>query len=220
LEQLDLGHNQMERIEPDVFSGLLKLKKLNLDHNQLSNWDFYSKKMCSLEYLSLCHNKIDSCDAKQITISSLRVLNLSENRLTSLSANAFFGLSSLVSLILRKNNIATIEIGAFNGLYNLRYLSLAQNSYDSFNLSKLFFYQDWCFLNLMVLDLDMMCITTAPFSVGTQALTNDEKSLFGLIEMVLSKCRNRVIFRTNNRFWVNRLLQPLTTKGLLNLLGI
>ncbi|XP_037369788.1 lumican [Talpa occidentalis] len=165
LQWLILDHNLLEnsKIKGNVFSKLKQLKKLHINHNNLT--ELVGPLPKSLEDLQLTHNKITKLGSldglvnltfvhlqhnqlKEDVISSafrglksLEYLDLSFNQLTKLPS----GLPvSLLTLYLDHNKIGSIPEEYFKNFNGLQYLRLSHNELadsgihgNSFNVSSL-----------------------------------------------------------------------------------
>ena len=142
--ELDLGKNQISRIESGAFTGLNILKTLGLDENALEELrpDMFAG-------LDLLEN-----------------LNIGQNSILVVQPNTFFGLRNLKELWLTGNRLTEITSGMFNGLHQLEKLGIAQNSIASINsLANL--------QNLNMLNLQDNNLRQLPFGVfdGLTSLT-------------------------------------------------
>jgi len=109
LEILDLDNNQIDFIEKNSFSKLIKLEKLILSRNSLK--------------------KIDSIYLFD-GLQSLKFLNLSSNSIEFVSSYLFNQLQKLETLDLSFNRIQVLESYSFHKLINLKNLHLNDNAKD------------------------------------------------------------------------------------------
>uniref|UniRef100_A0A182WDG2 TIR domain-containing protein n=1 Tax=Anopheles minimus TaxID=112268 RepID=A0A182WDG2_9DIPT len=131
LETLDLSRNQLTStwVKRDTFAGQVRLVVLNLGHNQLSKVDQHVfKGLYSLQILNLEHNAIELlADGAFSDLKNLHALFLSHNRLRQIEPYHFSELYVLNQLILESNQIAYIHERAFENLTHLHDLSLNDN---------------------------------------------------------------------------------------------
>ncbi|KAI0977818.1 hypothetical protein GJ496_001876 [Pomphorhynchus laevis] len=160
LDYLDMSYNRLERIPNGVFNyltnlrtlllqgnklisiqctfkynpwrGLLKLKYLDLDYNQLRSisFDEYGCGLHSLVNLSLSGNKLWEFHACHFSkLMSLQSLQLSDNLIKSFNNCVFYNMSSIRSISLNTNRYLT-ELNETCALFNLpsRSVSLSGNS--------------------------------------------------------------------------------------------
>ena len=129
LETLEIDHNELESLPPDIFSGLSALEVLEIDSNPLESLppDIFSG-LSSLKVLEMGGIRLTSLPVHIFSgLSSLKRLHLSTNRLTSLPPDIFSGLSSLSELYLQDNQLSNLPKGIFVGLSSLRKLRLDGN---------------------------------------------------------------------------------------------
>ena len=127
-ENLILDGNQITEIEPGAFNGLVKLKKLHLNRNQLILKPAIFNGLAKLKELRLEQNELESLEPETFSgLSSLTHLSLDRNKLTFLEPGIFSGLSSLTSLSLDDNKLTTIDAGPFKDLPRPLSLSLRDN---------------------------------------------------------------------------------------------
>ncbi|XP_058054873.1 protein artichoke-like [Anopheles bellator] len=81
LTNMDLSFNELEAIDPLWFKGLLQLKVVNLERNQLTVLPALPTEL-SLDSLSLANNRVSSVSL--LREASIRALNISHNNLTHL----------------------------------------------------------------------------------------------------------------------------------------
>ena len=144
LKELDLSGNQFGRkntnIEP-LFK-MLKLKNLNLSHNDLlKNLNLrYSLLRSSLYELNLEFNKFDNKGVREISkITSLRVLNLSYNTLGERDINIepLLNMTGLKKLILRGNYLRTLNLSDNTLRGSLFELNLSRNKINSVGVEEI-----------------------------------------------------------------------------------
>lgn len=131
LEVLDLSQNELTStwINRDTFAGLVRLVVLNLGYNQLTKIDqnvFHG--LYSLQILHLEHNQIDTIANNAFSdLKNLHALTLSSNRLKRIEAFHLSDLYVLNQLFLESNFIESVDVRAFENLTNLNDLSLNDN---------------------------------------------------------------------------------------------
>ncbi|XP_071960126.1 uncharacterized protein [Antedon mediterranea] len=118
VEILDLSNNNMNYVYADVFSGMTKLQKLYLNHNNL--------------YLML---KTDDPVFFLNNLSSLLQLDLSSNGVSSIHSNTFVGLTRLMSLKLSHNKLMKLPNNLFKPTAGIEHLDLSNNKFNIFNQS-------------------------------------------------------------------------------------
>lgn len=125
LTNLILDYNPLEKLEPTVFSPLLKLQRFSANSNNLTHINGSSfDKNKDLVSISLGSSNISTIDQAAFTnLGNLENLILTDNHLESLPA--LDGNVKLKVLIAAKNNIAGILLN--NDLENLQELHLDSN---------------------------------------------------------------------------------------------
>lgn len=118
LKILDLSHNSISVINPNIFTSLHSLIELNLSNNKLHNESFSSQGDIN------------------ISLEGLKKLDLSHNRIfydQVMPYQSFAGLKSLEVLKLQHNNI-TLDYGVFASNQHLKTLDISYNSFPYFEL--------------------------------------------------------------------------------------
>lgn len=123
LESLELGHNNLQFLEPGVFRNQKRLKLLNLWGNSLRNLT----KECfegvsSLLELDLSANTIETFQSDVFaTLTNLVNINLSANRFKSLPENLFANNTKLMKIRIMENRIPleTLPSGLLSNLGDL-----------------------------------------------------------------------------------------------------
>ena len=127
--EIDVRHNMLEEIGPDVFRGLGHLTWLDVSRNKLKNiasGGFES--LGKLRYLNLSKNFLQKLQPGVFRgLVSLSWLYLHQNKLQQIHLGAFDGLPNLWELNLSKNLLKQLQLGTFNGLTNLVELDLSNN---------------------------------------------------------------------------------------------
>lgn len=147
---LDLSRNQLDDLSRNVFTGLGKLKTLNLSHNRLTIVPFQVfKPLQEIELMDLSGNELRSIlENFFISNKRLKVLRLGDNKIDKITMSSFYGLTRLEELQLTGNNLTYIDRNAFDHLEQLRVLNLRNNQLKQFPTT--LFYG---LTNLRVLDL-------------------------------------------------------------------
>ncbi|KAL0978550.1 hypothetical protein UPYG_G00172010 [Umbra pygmaea] len=126
---LNLGHNKLEDVDVDVFSNLLNLRELHLDHNELTTIPDLGQASSKIVSLYLHHNKIRSIDGTLMReLVSVETLDLSNNDVTEIRGQNFPGGLQIKDLYLGNNKIHLLEAGALDQLSSsLQVLRLSRN---------------------------------------------------------------------------------------------
>ncbi|XP_055985000.1 amphoterin-induced protein 3 [Sorex fumeus] len=112
---LDLSHNELQRLQPGWLAPLYRLHTLRLGHNKL---DMLGRGVFA-------------------NASGLRLLDLSSNSLRALGRHDLEGLGALETLLLFNNSLARLHERAFHGLAALNCLYLGYNELSSFSFHHL-----------------------------------------------------------------------------------
>lgn len=126
---LSFTQNQLKKIEPNAFKGLVNLENLQLDFNQVREIAVDAfKGLARLKYLSLGHNQLQNIQVGALNgLTVLQHLDLTYNQFQQMPTDAFSNVSTLTELSLDDNQLNTIQPGAFNGLIKLQRLGLSSN---------------------------------------------------------------------------------------------
>ncbi|CAG9768569.1 unnamed protein product [Ceutorhynchus assimilis] len=131
LRWLDLSHNELTShwVNRDTFSGLVRLVVLNLGHNQLNRIDsalFHD--LYTLQILNLEHNHINViAEGAFSELKNLHALTLSNNKIARIESYHFTGMYALNQLLLDQNEIDYIHPKSFENVTNLQDLGLNGN---------------------------------------------------------------------------------------------
>jgi Leucine-rich repeat (LRR) protein len=129
LEELYLYNNQIQELQPDIFNNLLKLQRLYLNNNSIKE---------------LQPNVFNN-------LPLLKYLSLHNNQINILHPGTFNNLQGLRELSLKNNQIRELQVGIFNNLPSLRLLELQNNQIqelqpgifdDLQNLQRLYLYNN------------------------------------------------------------------------------
>lgn len=138
---LDLSNNNIANIRENLLDGLVNLKFLKLQHNNLARfWKsanlggpvLFLKGAQSLLSLQMDSNGLDEIPLEALRgLSNLRELSLANNLLNSLKDSIFDDLNSLQVLRLQKNLITTVRPEVFKiPMSNLSVLVMDKNPFD------------------------------------------------------------------------------------------
>nr|XP_057921271.1 toll-like receptor 3 [Doryrhamphus excisus]XP_057921272.1 toll-like receptor 3 [Doryrhamphus excisus] len=138
---LDLSNNNIANIRADLLDGLVNLKVLKLQHNNLAKlWKaanlggpvLYLKGLENLLSLQMDSNGLDEIPAQALGgLENLQELSLSNNLLNNLKDPVFESLKSLKVLYLHKNLITAVRPEVFRTpLRNLSLLVMGRNPFD------------------------------------------------------------------------------------------
>jgi len=84
LEELWAGKNKIENLDNDCLSGLIKLRRLDIQSNRLTKLDGIEHVAATVEELYLARNGISNFDAHLTHFARLNTIDISSNRLKSL----------------------------------------------------------------------------------------------------------------------------------------
>lgn len=104
LTELYLSRNKLQTLPAGVFSGMTRLERLWLTHNQLKTL-------------------VGVFDG----LTNLTMLDIAHNQLRNLPVGVFKGLTRLEQLSLSHNQLKTLPVGIFDGLTNLELIWLDGN---------------------------------------------------------------------------------------------
>lgn len=126
LLQLHLNHNYLgSSLSNKTFEHLKSLSFLELDHNQILNFDFGCvKDLMSLSGLSLAENNITFLDFSNVNLN-IQHLNLSHNNVEGISNIS--SLKNLESVDMSYNNLDRITYEMFEGMQYLKHLYMEHN---------------------------------------------------------------------------------------------
>uniref|UniRef100_A0A8C4IKQ6 Toll-like receptor 3 n=1 Tax=Dicentrarchus labrax TaxID=13489 RepID=A0A8C4IKQ6_DICLA len=138
---LDLSNNNIGNIRENMLEGVVNLKVLKLQHNNLARlWKsanlggpvLFLKWVRNLKTLLMDSNGLDEIPADALRgLSDLRELSLGSNLLNSLKDSIFDDLNSLQLLFLQKNLITTVRPEVFKTpMSNLSLLLMGKNPFD------------------------------------------------------------------------------------------
>ena len=128
---LDFSSNKLTNncVNRDTFSGLVRLVVLNLGHNDITRIDPHVfQDLYSLQMLNLESNGIEVItEGAFSSLSNLHALTLTHNNLVQLESYHFTGLYVLNQLFLDNNHIRSIHPRTFENCTNLQDLGLSGN---------------------------------------------------------------------------------------------
>ncbi|KAM4652163.1 toll-like receptor 12 [Discoglossus pictus] len=139
LETLNLNHNRMKTVDPNILYKLLKVRSLYLSYNNLninlcpeSNNNNFSS---SLQLLHFSNNNVTFLKNRQFScMPHILELVLNNNGIKFIEESAFRGLTKLQILDLTNNKLTEIPRNSLSGLFNLKHLYLKSNDLHFFSL--------------------------------------------------------------------------------------
>ena len=137
IRELDLSYNNIVSTS-DAANNIMplsELESLNLSHNQLTKIDYdMFDDMDNLDELDLSFNQIHAMDDDTFEWNplELRILKMNDNQLKFVEHFTFYDLEKLEELYLQNNNIKIIHTLAFSNMKKLRVLDLSNNHLISF----------------------------------------------------------------------------------------
>ena len=128
LRALDLSHNQLSKLDPNLFEGMVNLKIVQLQHNRIFSIAANTfSRHAHLQILSLSHNQLETLHPKSIShLPLLNLLSLDHNQLRSLHRNFLKNCSTLQDLALNNNFLREVP-KCLRSLPLIRTLDLAGN---------------------------------------------------------------------------------------------
>ena len=139
LRDLDLSHNEIDKLPVDAFGALVHLQSLRLSANKIESISdlHLFPGLCSLETLELDHNKMGHLDANDIVSSRLPklcALSLSDNKISKLLHSGTWTPSNVQRLNLQNNRLRALH--DFDRCFpNLRELDLDMNRIQNLSAS-------------------------------------------------------------------------------------
>ncbi|CAJ1080086.1 reticulon-4 receptor-like 2 [Xyrichtys novacula] len=130
LRILLMSNNSIQTLQPQAFSSLHFLERLDLSFNRL-RWlpQDFSQTLSSLQQLRLDHNLLLHLDSASLAdFESLRKLDLSSNRIRVIDVRAFSSLSLLSHLNLERNRLNVLRDGLLSRQQSLERLLLGHNN--------------------------------------------------------------------------------------------
>ncbi|CAH0546122.1 unnamed protein product [Brassicogethes aeneus] len=130
LVNLDLSHNQINKLNPDIFGTLQNLENLDLSFNNIAEVPQKTlQSLHNLRNLNISSNKLTVFQTGLYSgLPQLRVLNFSHNALEDVEITGVFTLHSLHALDLSYNNLNDLDyIALISRLPRLNYLQLQNN---------------------------------------------------------------------------------------------
>lgn len=119
IDYLDLSHNYLTNLEPNIFSYLVNLRLLKLEHNQIRSISAHAwTGLYRLKYLDLSHNQVENFTQAFYSgyLHELNQLKVTSNNISELGPCEFLSLKQLTKLNLSGNNISNLDTCAFYGL--------------------------------------------------------------------------------------------------------
>uniref|UniRef100_A0A1I8EZU1 Leucine Rich Repeat family protein n=1 Tax=Wuchereria bancrofti TaxID=6293 RepID=A0A1I8EZU1_WUCBA len=107
LKELDLGWNEILKIDENAFNGLSNLRRLNMSETSITEFNKILKHLPSLKELDLSNGKLQQIDESDLEAQNGR----------------------LEELILRNNQLTTLPRSVLENMKNLRLLDLSNNKW-------------------------------------------------------------------------------------------
>ena len=126
MQQLFVDHNQIHRVNPNALSTLIQLQVLDLSYNKVTTLSSVLDQLTSLTSLKLDNNKIQDLNNASIKCENMAELFVHDNLLESVP-DFVRQCPQLKMLDLANNKIKSVEDGSFAGMSSLYGLSLAGN---------------------------------------------------------------------------------------------
>jgi len=126
VEKIFLRKNNLQSLPVDVFSGLYRLRYLDLSHNKLKELPVgIFSDLTAIITLNLSDNEVELLSAGLFSeLGRMTFLDISRNKLRVIEMKAFTGLDSLRSLYLKDNSLVELPMRVFEELKNLEWLKL------------------------------------------------------------------------------------------------
>ena len=120
----------------DMFKGHKGLKKIDLNHNQISDLNpALFTGLDDLTDLYIADNLLETIKSGVFhDLKALMLLDLAQNNIHSLENGAFTALPSLFSLDLTSNNLSRLEAPIFDSITSVKLLKLGDNAIESTDL--------------------------------------------------------------------------------------
>jgi len=110
LEYIDLSFNQIDRLAPEAFSGLPKLRTLRLDNNRLEALRPDAFRGLTLSILRIDENLIQNMDVDTFRDAEVETLNLDGNRLARICGSVMRPLRSSLRNLTASRNVVPLEV--------------------------------------------------------------------------------------------------------------
>ncbi|XP_062589196.1 uncharacterized protein LOC134250867 [Saccostrea cucullata] len=125
LLKLDLRNNKITQLHSNAFTGLVSLKDLQMEGNELLTEiaDQAFLGLQSLPEMTLTNSRLWNIQRNTLVgLQNVRQLNLSANRIRFISDFAFQNLSNVIVLDMQRNEVKQFSSQIFNGLLKLQKL--------------------------------------------------------------------------------------------------
>lgn len=129
LKELTLDGNNLVQLDACLFYGLTNLERLIINNNELTDLhEEIFKGLKNLKFIDFNSNKINKLPASIFkNLENLRCINFGRNQIRELNENIFNGLVNLHSLYFAGNMIQNLNPNIFNGLSSLCDLDFSHN---------------------------------------------------------------------------------------------
>ena len=138
LKHLDIAHNRIRYVFPDVFGNSSVESFKSRNQTRVSSWNntyvscshdyrHYPAPFLNLTDINLRKNELQILPYNFILFPSLRQLDISHNGIAELPTNSFCGLANLETLNLNYNNLTYLQKDVFSALCGLKVLSIERN---------------------------------------------------------------------------------------------
>ena len=129
LEYLNIRHNKIKNVEQNLFRDFVSLTELSLSDNEIEVLQPNLFTNCKkLEKIYFSRNKISAINKNTFNgLEKLQNLSLLDNNLKILERNTFGDLKFLKKIWLSKNKIQSVDKNAFSGAISLDFVNLSDN---------------------------------------------------------------------------------------------
>lgn len=129
---IEISNLDWKTFDVNNFSNFIGLKKLIVDHNELSTLPHRLFEQIHLSSLDLSYNQFENIESiADADVTELVELLVSHNNIVTINGTTFKNLNHLKLLDLSFNHLTNIGNGTFDSVSNLRHLSMANNNLTS-----------------------------------------------------------------------------------------